>query len=72
MAEWNQCFYCGVALTKSNATVDHFEAKNFGGEKMVASCHPCNNSKGHETVEWFREFSGRVLFYGELRGWKPW
>lgn len=72
MAQWNQCFYCGCSLTKANRTVDHIEPKSFGGQKMVDACSPCNNSKGMETLDWFREYLGMEHFYGEIQGWKPW
>ena len=71
MAEWNQCFYCGLQLTKKTITIDHFEPKAFGGEKMVVACGECNNLKGHETVEWFRDCLGVEQFYGEAKGWVP-
>lgn len=72
MAQWNQCFYCGCALHRNNATYDHVEPEALGGDKMVQACIKCNNAKGFETLEWFREFMGVEKFYGEIRGWKPW
>ena len=72
MAEWNQCFYCGRTLNRREITADHVEPSSIGGEKMVTSCRECNNTKGFETLDWFREFLGVERFFGEKRGWKSW
>jgi 5-methylcytosine-specific restriction endonuclease McrA len=72
MAEWNQCYYCGTDLKKEEITFDHVIPKSFGGTKMVTACRPCNNKKGHETLDWFRRVLGVALFFGERMGWQPW
>ena len=72
MAEWNQCYYCGRPLRRSQITFDHVIPQTFGGDKIVTSCAPCNNRKGHETLDWFRESMGVEQFFGELQGWQPW
>ncbi len=44
------CPICGVRLTKSNRSVDHFIPKALGGSNIAANkwviCRPCNNRKG--------------------------
>jgi 5-methylcytosine-specific restriction endonuclease McrA len=72
--EWNQCWYCGGRLRRNGDgenlyTVDHV-IPQIG--PFVAACKKCNNLKGQSSLDDFKEFLGKRLFYGELRGWKPW
>jgi 5-methylcytosine-specific restriction endonuclease McrA len=72
MAEFSQCWFCGVHLRFKDRTIDHIHPYSWGGEKMVTSCKPCNNLKGHSSLEDFRNYLGVNMFYGELKGWEPW
>jgi len=51
------CFYCGRALNKSVATVDHVKALSTGGfhkfDNTVIACRWCNYRKGSKTVAEF-------------------
>jgi len=44
------CQYCGISHAPINLTFDHVKPKHMGGktswENVVASCRPCNTSKG--------------------------
>ena len=50
---WNQyphqCCYCGIILTFSQATVDHYHARSQGGENSIdnlrLACLKCNREK---------------------------
>lgn len=48
-SKW-RCHYCGEPLNRYNFQVDHRIPKDRGGtdelENLVASCQPCNSSKG--------------------------
>lgn len=50
-----RCQYCGIYLTKKNATIDHVMPKSRGGKNSynncVASCQSCNIKKGNGTPE---------------------
>lgn len=72
---WEQtnghCWYCGIPLTLSETTVDHVIPISKNGthkiDNLVASCASCNNAKGDETLEQYREkvtrgIVDRVLF----------
>lgn len=80
MAEWNQCWYCGVDLVPSHIderrqhTIDELIARSRGGRggKMVTACKGCNNLKGESSVEDFKAFLQIEVFYGEQMGWQPW
>lgn len=79
MAEWNQCWYCGVQLTPTKrdsitmSTIDEVIARSRGSDgKMVMACKGCNNLKLHSSVEEFRDFREVDQFYGEKMGWEPW
>lgn len=55
----NACGYCAEALTIETYTLDHFIAKQIGGnerlENMVVCCARCNGSKAHrDPVVWMR------------------
>lgn len=47
------CQYCGIRVTRSEATIDHVIPQAQGGkngwENTVTSCFPCNNDKGDKT-----------------------
>lgn len=46
-----QCQYCGVAVTRSSATLDHVLPTSHGGkttfENTVCACSSCNAKKGN-------------------------
>ena len=50
-----QCQYCGVALNRTNLTMDHIIPQTRGGandwRNCVAACFNCNNKKGNRTPE---------------------
>ena len=80
MAEWNQCWYCGIALTPprrdlpTTSTIDEMVARSRGnvGGKMVMACKRCNNWKCSSSIEDYRAWLGIEKFYGERMGWLPW
>ncbi len=72
MSEWNECWYCGKILKRSEITFDHIEPESWGGDKMVTSCKPCNNLKGESSIQEFKEFLGIDMFHGEKKGYSPW
>jgi 5-methylcytosine-specific restriction endonuclease McrA len=47
------CQYCGTAVNKRTATLDHVIPVSKGGksvwENAVTACGPCNSRKGHDT-----------------------
>lgn len=47
------CQYCGIRVTRSEATIDHVIPQAQGGkngwENTVTSCFPCNNDKSDRT-----------------------
>ncbi len=49
------CQYCRLALTPSQATIDHVKPKADGGDNSwkncVTACFECNNKKGNRTPE---------------------
>lgn len=49
------CQYCGVKVSRHEATYDHVIARSRGGqtkwENVVICCTPCNQRKGHKTPE---------------------
>lgn len=51
------CFYCRVALTAENATVDHWTARSMGGSdselNRVWACDVCNRRKADLSGEEF-------------------
>ncbi|MBX5143357.1 HNH endonuclease [Rhizobium lentis] len=83
------CYYCGLALTPDEVgtiegrynswmDTDHLVPKAKGGldalENMVPSCKACNSSKGHKTVEEYRQHvaikkSGRPNLSREVVDW---
>jgi 5-methylcytosine-specific restriction endonuclease McrA len=79
VAEWNQCWYCGIGLTSSKrdaptmSTIDEVIPRSWGSDgKMVMACKKCNNLKCFSSVDEFRAWLGIDAFYGELQGWQPW
>lgn len=50
-----RCAYCGVLLTKNNATIDHIIPLSRGGTHDVKNrcwcCQKCNRSKGGKLLE---------------------
>lgn len=48
-----KCQYCGIKLTKSEATLEHVVPRSKGGKTMwinvVTSCFPCNQRKRDKT-----------------------
>lgn len=68
-----RCWYCGTQLNKLTRTWDHVVARYLGGRdetsNFVFACYPCNQLKGHMTLEAFRtlwqQLTGRAQFYGE-------
>lgn len=51
------CYYCGVKLTRTNASFDHIVPLSRGGEdekwNLVWCCKKCNMSKGYKLLsEW--------------------
>lgn len=51
------CYYCGVKLTRANASFDHIVPLSRGGEdekwNLVWCCKKCNMSKGYKLLsEW--------------------
>ncbi len=54
---FDQCYYCGCALTRSNRTLDHIHPRRWGGislpENLVPSCKNCNGKKTDMTLEQF-------------------
>ncbi len=56
----HRCYYCGLLLHMSNATIDHMVPLSRGGlsdrENLCASCSPCNSFKASMTSEEFIEF----------------
>ena len=61
------CKYCGQYLSERAVTIDHIKPTSRGGQhewpNVVASCKPCNNTKGQRTP---REAKMPVL------GKRPW
>lgn len=57
---FEQCYYCGCTLTRSNRTLDHIHPRRWGGislpENLVPSCKNCNGKKTDMTLEQFRIF----------------
>jgi 5-methylcytosine-specific restriction endonuclease McrA len=55
----NRCAYCGIAVTAVSGHVDHVMPRSRGGSdepsNLVASCKPCNLSKGARTPEEWRQ-----------------
>ena len=53
-----KCGYCGCDLDADNGVVDHIIAKRNGGsndlDNLMASCRPCNASKGYKSLEEYR------------------
>lgn len=79
MAEWDQCWYCGVVCAPPGRegptmrTIDEVIPRSWGSDgKMVTACKACNNLKCYSSVEEFREWLQVDKFYGELMGWQPW
>jgi hypothetical protein len=80
MAEWNQCWYCGVTCNTPRGmgdgplarTVDHLIPQHQGGGPMVTACKGCNNLKGESSLEDFRSYLDGITFHGEKMGWIPW
>lgn len=58
-----KCFYCPTTLTKDNATIDHVEGQTGDAaeaiQNLVLACKPCNQSKGHQTIDAFNPKAGR-------------
>jgi len=53
------CYYCGVALQPSTATMDHIVPISQGGQStrgnVVPACKPCNTAKRDLTaMEWLQ------------------
>lgn len=50
-----ECQYCGLRLSRSEATFDHVIPRRVGGrtgwENIVVACRPCNQRKGGRTPE---------------------
>lgn len=50
-----RCWYCGVALEKDKATVDHIHPLSRGGdntfENLALACAKCNNEKDDCTLD---------------------
>lgn len=55
--EHGRCFYCQRTLTDEDAGLDHADPQKANGtnsyRNVVAACHSCNSSKGHDTGEEF-------------------
>lgn len=75
-----KCFYCGITLSKENATVDHKTPLSRGGSwhvnNLVSCCKTCNFSKGSlDLIEfkliccWRRKLRS-IIFPGEQRARK--
>jgi 5-methylcytosine-specific restriction endonuclease McrA len=51
----HNCQYCGVKLPMRQLNYDHVTPRVRGGktvwENIVTSCYPCNDKKGHRTLE---------------------
>ena len=54
----SRCGYCGIEVSVYDDPVDHIVPRSLGGknndENLMASCHPCNASKGNRSIEEFR------------------
>ena len=52
------CYYCGVELSVTTRTIDHFIPEAHGGKtelsNLVPCCKACNSSKGIKNIEDFR------------------
>ena len=57
-----RCAYCGIELSKTNLTVDHFYPRAKGGissyRNLKPSCKLCNNIKAQLTI---RDFKKRLI-----------
>jgi 5-methylcytosine-specific restriction endonuclease McrA len=65
------CCYCGDAVTKSQATLDHVLPISKGGktnfENIVTACGPCNFRKGNKTgPDWRPKYKPYRPGYYEL------
>ena len=65
------CLYCGCAVTKREATMDHVHPISKGGktewENIVTACGPCNSRKGNKTGrEWKPQYAPYRPGYYEL------
>ena len=75
-----KCRYCGRAMSKKVAEVDHIIPKSRGGtddpRNLVLCCRECNLSKGNKTViEWVRSIlpvarPERLVLYRVTNGQK--
>ena len=59
-AQGGRCKYCGCALERSAATLDHVVPKALGGSgfqvNLVVACKPCNMKKGCKPPHvWYAE-----------------
>lgn len=74
------CFYCGDPISRRIKTKDHVIPTALGGsndpKNLVDACKPCNQLKGHLTLEEFRAVMAhrkgllpeiKMRFPGELR-----
>lgn len=66
------CVYCGCELDIDNCSIDHINptSKGWGTyiENLVPSCKECNESKGNESIDRFREFFPNKVFAIEQKG----
>lgn len=51
----HMCAYCGEVFTKADLTKEHIHPQKLGGkdvwDNVVTACFPCNNAKGHMTLD---------------------
>lgn len=59
-----KCWYCGIDLDLDTFHIDHVVPRRHGGtddlSNLVASCPPCNMSKGANSLEQFRKKRARI------------
>lgn len=64
------CCYCGCAVNKSTATMDHVQPLSKGGktnwENIVTACAPCNTRKGNVIGQMRPRYKPYVPGYWEL------
>lgn len=64
-----RCWFCGEDIPLQDGTIDHLVPVQQGGcstwENLVYACKPCNQAKGHLSLDAYREVCGVEEFWGE-------